>query len=161
MLRFASNKPDTTMNVRQLVDAIAALDEKDALQCRLGHEGWKLLAPYLSLHFLQAGMVLINEGDSDRTLFILAEGELKVQSRGHDIARLKPGTVVGEGAFFSGEPRSATISSVAHGIAWSLTWAKFEAMSAQYPKLALDLTKGLAAVLAVRMREAILVGQFV
>jgi hypothetical protein len=45
--------------------------------------------------------------------------------------------------------------------AWRLSWEKFEAMSAQYPKLALDLTKGLAAVLAVRMREAILVGQFV
>lgn len=149
------------MNVRQLVDAIAALDTKDALQCRLGHEGWKLLAPYLSVNFLQPGTVLINEGDSDRVLYILAEGELKVQARGHDIARLLPGTVVGEGAFFSGEPRSATILSSSTGIAWSLSWEKFEALSHQYPKLALDLTKGLAAVLAVRMREAILVGQFV
>lgn len=149
------------MNVRQLVDAIAALDAKDALQCRLGLEGWKLLAPYLSANFLQPGTVLISEGGSDRVLYILAEGELKVQARGHDIARLQPGTVVGEGAFFSGEPRSATIVSSSNGVAWSLSWEKFEAMSHQYPKLALDLTKGLAAVLAVRMREAILVGQFV
>jgi CRP-like cAMP-binding protein len=149
------------MNVRQLVDAIAALDAKDALQCRLGHDGWKLLAPYLSVNFLQPGTVLIHEGDSDRTLYILAEGELKVQARGHDIARLGPGVVVGEGAFFSGEPRSATIMSSSNGIAWALSWEKFESMSHQYPKLALDLTKGLAAVLAVRMREAILVGQFV
>ena len=149
------------MNVRQLVDAIAALDAKDALQCRLGHEGWKLLAPYLSVHFLQPGIVLIHEGGSDRTLYILAEGELKVQVRGHDIALLQAGTVVGEGAFFSGEQRSATILANSNGVAWSLSWEKFEAMSQQYPKLALDLTKGLAAVLAVRMREAILVGQFV
>jgi CRP/FNR family transcriptional regulator, cyclic AMP receptor protein len=149
------------MNVRQLVDAIAALDAKDALQCRLGHDGWKLLAPYLSVNFLQPGTVLMREAENDRTLFILAEGELKVQARGHDIALLKAGTVVGEGAFFSGEPRSATIVANCNGIAWSLSWDKFEAMSHQYPKLALDLTKGLAAVLAVRMREAILVGQFV
>lgn len=151
------------MNVRQLVDAIAALDAKDALQCRLGFEGWKLLAPFLAVHFLQPGTVLIREGgaDSDRTLYILAEGELIVQVRGQEIARLKPGTVVGEGAFFSGEPRSATIASSSSGIAWSLSWEKYEAMAQQYPKLALDLTKGLAAVLAVRMREAILVGQFV
>lgn len=149
------------MKVSQLVDAIAALDAKDALQCRLGLEGWRLLAPYLSVNFLQAGTVLIHEGDADRTLFILAEGELKVQARGHDIARLHPGTVVGEGAFFSGEPRSATIVATMAGVAWSLSWERFEAMSHQYPKLALDLTKGLAAVLAVRMREAILVGQFV
>jgi CRP/FNR family transcriptional regulator, cyclic AMP receptor protein len=149
------------MNVQQLVDAIAALDAKDALQCRLGHDGWKLLAPYLSVNYLQAETVLIHEGDADRTLFILAEGELRVQSHGHDIARLQPGTVVGEGAFFSGESRSATIVSTMPGVAWSLSWERFEAMSHQYPKLALDLTKGLAAVLAVRMREAILVGQFV
>ena len=105
-------------------------------------------------------MVLIREGDSDRLLYILAEGELKVQARGHDIALLQSGTVVGEGAFFSGEPRSATIVANSNGTAWSLSWEKFEAMSAQYPKLALDLTKGLAAVLAVRMRQAILVGEF-
>jgi CRP/FNR family transcriptional regulator, cyclic AMP receptor protein len=149
------------MNVGQLVDAIAALDAKDALQCRLGHDGWKLLAPYLSVNFLQPGTILIREGDSDRTLFILAEGELKVQARGHDIALLQAGTVVGEGAFFSGEPRSATILANSNGTAWGLSWDKFEAMSHQYPKLALDLTKGLAAVLAMRMREAILVGQFI
>ena len=149
------------MNVRQLVDAIAALDAKDALQCRLGHEGWKLIAPYLSVNFLQPGTVLIHEGDSERTLYILADGELKVKVRSQEIATLNPGVVVGEGAFFSGEPRSATIMSSSNGIAWGLSWEKFEAMSQQYPKLALDLTKGLAAVLAVRMREAILVGQFV
>jgi CRP/FNR family transcriptional regulator, cyclic AMP receptor protein len=149
------------MNVRQLVDAIAALDAKDALQCRLGHEGWKLLAPFLSVNYLQAESVLIREGDADRTLFILAEGQLRVQAQGHEIAHLQPGTVVGEGAFFSGQPRSATIVSTMPGVAWSLSWERFEAMSHQYPKLALDLTKGLAAVLAVRMRQAILVGEFV
>lgn len=149
------------MNVRQLVDAIAALDAKDALQCRLGLDGWKLLAPYLSVNYLQPGTVLIHEGDSDRILYILAEGELKVQAKGHDIALLQAGTVVGEGAFFSGEPRSATILANTNGVAWALSWEKFDAMSQQYPKLAFDLAKGLAAVLAVRMREAILVGQFV
>jgi CRP/FNR family transcriptional regulator, cyclic AMP receptor protein len=149
------------MNVRQLVDAIATLDAKDALQCRLGQEGWKLLAPFLSVNYLQPGTVLIHEDGCDRVLYILAEGELKVQSRGHEIALLQPGTVVGEGAFFSGEPRSATIVANSNGVAWGLSWEKFEAMSQQYPKLALNLTKGLAAILAVRMREAILVGHFV
>lgn len=148
------------MNVRQLVDAIAALDAKDALQCRLGLEGWKLLAPFLSVNYLQAESVLIREGDADRTLFILAEGELRVQTHGHEIARLQPGTVVGEGAFFSGQPRSATIVASIPGVVWSLSWERYQAMSHRYPKLALDLTQGLAAVLAVRMRQAILVGEF-
>jgi CRP/FNR family transcriptional regulator, cyclic AMP receptor protein len=33
-------------------------------------------------------------------------------------------------------------------------------MTHKHPRLAVDLIKGLAAVLAVRMREALLVGQF-
>ncbi len=148
------------MNVNQLVEAIAQLDASDALQCRLGLEGWKLLAPYLSMRFLQENQVLMREGESERELFILAEGQLHVQVHGATIATLQPGNVVGEGTFFSGKPRSATIVSGRAGIAWSLSWERYEAMSAQYPKLALDLTKGVAAVLAIRMREAILVGQF-
>jgi CRP/FNR family transcriptional regulator, cyclic AMP receptor protein len=105
--------------------------------------------------------VLMREGDNDRELYLLAQGELAVQVRGATIATLMPGTVVGEGTFFSGQPRSATIVASTASVAWSLEWDKYEAMAAQYPKLALDLTKGLSAVLAVRMRAAILVGQFV
>jgi CRP/FNR family transcriptional regulator, cyclic AMP receptor protein len=37
---------------------------------------------------------------------------------------------------------------------------RFEAMTQQHPRLAVDLVMGLASVLALRMREAILVGQF-
>ncbi len=144
-----------------MVEAIDTLDAHDALQCKLGHAGWKLLAPYLSMRFLQTGTVLMHEGESDRELYILVQGELALQVRGTTIATLLPGSVVGEGTFFSGKPRSATIMASAPGVACLLVWDKFEAMSAQYPKLALDLTKGLAAVLAARMREAILVGHFV
>jgi CRP/FNR family transcriptional regulator, cyclic AMP receptor protein len=149
------------MDISQLVDAIDALDAHDALVCKLGQPGWKLLAPYLSMRFLQPNTVLMREGDNDRELYLLAQGELAVQVRGATIATLMPGTVVGEGTFFSGQPRSATIVASTASVAWSLEWDKYEAMAAQYPKLALDLTKGLSAVLAVRMRAAILVGQFV
>lgn len=148
------------MNVQQLMDAVTALDAHDALPCKLTLDEWKKLAPYLSIRFLQAGDALIREGESDRELFILAEGELHVTIHNTILARLAPGTVVGEGTFFSGQPRSATVVAAAPGIAWSLNWEKFEALSHKQPRLAVDLVKGLAAVLAIRMREAILVGQF-
>jgi hypothetical protein len=45
-------------------------------------------------------------------------------------------------------------------VAWGLNWDKFEAVTHNHPKIAVDLVKGLAAVLAIRMREALLVGQF-
>ena len=148
------------MNVNQLVEAIARLDTHDALRCRFGLEGWKLLAPYLSMRFLQPGQVLMREGESEREIFMLAQGLLHAQVRSMTISSMEPGSVVGEGTFFSGQPRSATIISCGAGVTWSLSWERYEAMSVQYPKLSLDLTKGLAAVLAVRMRAAILVGQF-
>ncbi|MET0311764.1 MAG: cyclic nucleotide-binding domain-containing protein [Burkholderiaceae bacterium] len=148
------------MNVQQLVDAIAALDSSDALQCRLTVEEWKKLAPYLSIRFLKEGDPLMKEGDAERELYILAEGQLQVVIQGSVLATQEAGTVVGEGTFFSGQPRSATVVASKQGVAWSLSWERFEAMSMKQPKLALDLVKGLAAVLAVRMREAILVGHF-
>lgn len=148
------------MNVQQLVEAIAALDASDSLQCKLSLEDWKKLAPYLSLRFLKPGDVLMHEGDMDRELFILAEGELQVVLRGSVIATLVPGTVVGEGAFFSGHTRSASVQASQPGVAWALNWERYDAMCQRQPRLALDLTRGLASVLAVRMREAILVGHF-
>ena len=94
------------MNVEQLVQAIASLDASDALQCKLTLQEWKSLAPYLSVRFLKVGDPLMHEGDCERELFILADGELQVSILGNNIATLKPGTVVGEGTFFSGAPRS-------------------------------------------------------
>jgi CRP/FNR family cyclic AMP-dependent transcriptional regulator len=148
------------MNVQQLVDAIGALEARDALPCKLTLDEWKALAPYLSVRFLRAGEALMREGDADRELFILADGELQVSTQGHVIATLKPGTVVGEGTFFSGEPRSATVIPSGPGVAWGLHWDKFDQLAKKQPRLAVDLIKGLAAVLAIRMREAVLVGQF-
>ncbi|MBX3585420.1 MAG: cyclic nucleotide-binding domain-containing protein [Ramlibacter sp.] len=148
------------MNIQQLVDAIATLDANDALTCKLTLEEWKKLAPYLSIRFLKPGDALMHEGDTDRELFILADGELLVTLGGSVLARLTPGNVVGEGSFFSGQPRSATVSASQPGVAWALSWDRFESLSHKQPKLAVDLVKGLAAVLAIRMREAILVGHF-
>jgi CRP/FNR family transcriptional regulator, cyclic AMP receptor protein len=148
------------MNVEQLVNAIGALDAADALQCKLTLQDWKSLAPYLSTRFLRVGDPLMREGDTERELFILAEGELDVSIMGSHIALIRPGNVVGEGTFFSGSPRSATVTPTQPGVAWGLNWDKFDAMTDKHPKLAVGLVKGLAAVLAIRMREALLVGQF-
>src|SRR5689334_13073780 len=134
------------MNVEQLVSAIGALDARDALQCKLTVQEWKSLAPYLSVRYLKEGDALMLEGDCERELYILADGELKVSIHGNTIATLRPGTVVGEGTFFSGQPRSATVTPSSPGVAWGLNWEKFDQMTNKHPKLAVDLVKGLAAV---------------
>ena len=153
------------MNVGQLVEAIEALDATDALQCKLTLDEWKQLAPYLSLRFLAEGDTLMREGEAgedgqERVMFILGEGEVQVLLSNTVLATLPPGTVVGEGAFFSGKPRSATVRATKPGVAWALNWERYEKMCIREPALALDLTRGLANVLAIRMREAVLVAHF-
>jgi CRP/FNR family cyclic AMP-dependent transcriptional regulator len=148
------------MNVQQLMDAVGQLDSHDALQCKLTLDEWKALAPYLSVRFLRAGEALMHEGDNERELYILADGELEVRIHDTLIATLPPGAVVGEGTFFSGQPRSATVVPSCPSVAWGLKWDKFDQMAKKQPRLAVDLVKGLAAVLAVRMRQALLVGHF-
>lgn len=140
--------------------AIEALDAHDALQCRLSLEEWKKVAPYLSLRFVNTGDTLMTEGDKSRELYILAEGSLEVKIQRTTVATIRPGMVVGEGTFFSGQQRSATVVASGPGVAWALSWEKFEAMAKQHPRLALDLSLAISAVLAVRMREALLVGHF-
>ena len=148
------------MNIAQLMSAIEALDAHDALQCKLTLEEWKKAAPYLSLRFLNTGDMLMTEGEQSRELYILAEGALEVKIQKTVVATLKPGMVVGEGTFFSGHQRSATVVASAPGVAWALSWEKFGALSKHHPHVALDLCSSVAAVMAVRMREAILVGHF-
>lgn len=148
------------MNVQQLAQAIGALDAQDALPCKLTPDEWKAIAPFLSVRFLREGEPLMHEGDSDRELFILADGELEVRAQGHVLAIIKPGAVVGEGTFFSGQPRSATVVPSCASVAWGLKWDRFNALANKQPRLAVDLIKGLASVLAIRMREAVLVGHF-
>jgi CRP/FNR family cyclic AMP-dependent transcriptional regulator len=148
------------VNVQQLMEAVGGHDAHDALPCKLTLEEWKAVAPYLSVRYLRPGEALMNEGEDERELFILADGELDVCIHGNVIAKLPPGAVVGEGTFFSGQPRSATVVPSCPGVAWGLSWEKFDQMAKKQPKLAVDLVKGLAAVLAVRMRQALLVGHF-
>ena len=148
------------MNVQQLAQAVSDLQAKDALPVKLTPEEWKALAPYLTVRYLREGEPLMHEGDCDRQLFILADGELEVRTRGHVIATVKPGSVVGEGTFFSGQPRSATVTPSRPGVAWGLAWERFDRLSHKHPRLAVDLITGLATVLAIRMREAVLVGHF-
>ena len=148
------------MNVQQLAQVVEGLKARDALPCQLSAEDWKALVSYLAARTVRPGDPLMREGDDQRELFILADGELEVRAQGHTIATLRPGSVCGEGSFFSGEPRSATVIAARPSLAYGLPWDRFDELARKHPRLAIDLLKGLAAVLAIRMRHAVLIGQF-
>jgi putative ABC transport system ATP-binding protein len=53
--------------------------------------------------------VVIREGDIGHELFLISEGEVKVERGGNEVARLGAGDFFGELALLSGDPRNATV----------------------------------------------------
>jgi putative ABC transport system ATP-binding protein len=53
--------------------------------------------------------VVIREGDTGHELFLISEGDVKVERSGREVARLGPGDFFGELALLSGNPRNATV----------------------------------------------------
>lgn len=61
---------------------------------------------------LTPGGVLFCEGEPGAAMYVVAEGEVIVESNAHELARLGPGTFFGEIALVTDLPRSATVRAV-------------------------------------------------
>jgi CRP/FNR family cyclic AMP-dependent transcriptional regulator len=142
-------------NIQDLCRAVAQNTSYDAFAPMLNAQQWETLASYLQPFDLAAGQVLIDQGANDRTLFFIESGALSVHLIGSQgqmrLAILNPGSVVGEGAFFSRLPRSANVVATGAARVWRLTPIRFQEMANRQPTLALELTLGLGAVIAKRM----------
>ena len=141
--------------VQALCRAIAQNTSYDAFAPNYGAQQWELVASYLQPYDLTAGQVLIDQGAHDRTLFFIESGALSVhliaENGQMQLAILNPGSVVGEGSFFSRLPRSANVVSTGTSRVWRLTPIRFAEMANRQPALALELTLALGGVIARRM----------
>jgi len=145
------------MDIQALVDAVQTLNAEDAFRARLGLDQWRALASYLTRHEIRAGDLLIQQGDRERTMYLLEQGSLQVfVNRGapgsHRIAILRPGSVVGEPGLFGDNPRMANVEASSACVVWALRGPRLEELAARLPGLALEVLRAAGAVLAVRMR---------
>jgi CRP-like cAMP-binding protein len=143
-------------DVQALVKAIADNDTPDGFAPKLTAAQWETLGSYLQPFTTTGGQVLIQEGNAeDRTLYLLESGSLTVHyedSKGRvRLAVIKPGSAVGEGAFFSRNPRSATVQSVGASKIWSLTPLRFAELSKRQPELALEIAMALGSLVSRRL----------
>ncbi|MDO5691189.1 MAG: cyclic nucleotide-binding domain-containing protein [Pseudomonadota bacterium] len=149
---------NTSTALRGLMSVIREGGAQDALPCRLDNDQWACLAPYLQPVPVPTGQVPIRQGDKDRTLFFIESGSLTVHredSRGRmQLAVLAPGTVVGEGAFFSAQPRNATVVATRDSHLWALKHPRFLELSARQPTIALELALACGAVVVIRHANA-------
>lgn len=151
----STNLARDAQDVSGLVAAIARNTEEWSLGRFLEGFRWGVLAEYVTAAQLERGHLLIAQGDRDRTLYFLESGNLKVDMKSDaglvHLAVLGPGTVVGEGGFFSTLPRNASVSVYSDCKVWSMGVGKFAELARQHPSVALALTLALGAVLASRM----------
>jgi len=141
--------------IQDLCRAIAHNTSYDAFAPALSPSQWELLAAYMQPEDLAAGQVLIDQGAQDRTLFFVERGALAVHVMSDQgqlrLAILHPGSVVGEGAFFSRLPRSATVMTTGAARVWRMTPIRFAELANRQPNVALEIIMGLGAVIARRM----------
>lgn len=72
------------------------------------------------------GKVLCRQGDPGRELFIIIDGNVKVERDGERVNTLGPGDFVGEGALILSKPRNATITSLSPIQALVITGTNFK-----------------------------------
>jgi CRP/FNR family cyclic AMP-dependent transcriptional regulator len=142
-------------DILQLAQAMRMSSALDAVPMNLSDPHWRQLAEYLQPVSLQQGQVLIEQGVKDRTVYFVESGSLTVHFQDTRervrIAMVGAGSLLGEGAFFSHLPRSATVNAGSDCRLWCLTPLRFRELSTRHSDIALELTVSMAAVLARRM----------
>jgi len=118
------------------------------------------IGAWLQRAHYKTGDVVIRQGDSDRSLFIVADGTttVRVSAAGTDrqvrLASYARGTIFGEMALLDRQPRSATVTADNDVVCYVLSETAFQALIAARPAIAVRLLANVARELSARLRHA-------
>jgi CRP/FNR family cyclic AMP-dependent transcriptional regulator len=147
-----------TFDFHALVRATAQNESPDVFRPALSMAQWALLGPYLQPLAAREGQVLIQQNATDRTVYLVESGTLTVHfedSTGRiRLAKVECGSAVGEGAFFSRQPRNATVQAASACRLWSLTPLRFGELSNRQPAIALEIAMALGALVSRRLSHS-------
>jgi CRP/FNR family cyclic AMP-dependent transcriptional regulator len=113
------------------------------------------LAKMASARSFPAGSTLMRQGDVSESMFVILDGEVKVQRTDPlladplELAELGPGEIVGELAVLDGEPRSATVTARVPTNTLELTAPALAITVLQHP----EVSRALLMVLSRRLRS--------
>lgn len=120
---------------------------------------WERLLDHTRPRPFRASEVVIQRDATDRVLHFVVAGSLEVGITQVDgvsissLAKVAPGSVIGEQSFFDGQPRSANVWGVTEGETLQLEFDDFTRFSHAEPALARDLLFALARILSSRLRN--------
>lgn len=146
---LAEQEPDVSGSAPRPIADLLALIVDDA-------EVAQRLIPYLERRAVAAGTTLIDEGAASDDIYLVESGRAAVEIRSNldtpiRVARVGPGAIVGELAFYLHEPRAATVVSEEDMVVWLLTREALERLSDEAPRDALHFHQAMAAMLSRRL----------
>jgi uridine kinase len=101
----------------------------------------------------EPGATLIREGDVDRVLFLVLDGQARIVRGDVHLAVVGPGGYFGELGMVLGRPRAATVIAAGPLRAARLDHDGYRALAAAHPDLALRLVESLVGGIADRLHE--------
>jgi len=146
------------MEIRPNKDIVELLSETKVF-LRLKEEELSELATMLVVKKYDAGSELFREGDPGGNLYIIASGSVEVQKlRSHGsgrvvIARFERAGVIGEMSLVDHMPRSATVVAMTPTVVYEFSKSAFKEMLSTQKDLSIEVLKGLAHLLAMRLRN--------
>lgn len=102
---------------------------------------------YSKLETFAPGEPFIQEGDSSDDIFFIIAGEARVVIKGHRRDTRGPGTMVGEMAAISPQPRSATLDPITQVVALRMTAGNLLDLGEKFP----SIWKPIARMLSKRL----------
>ena len=118
------------------------------------------LGTYLERQSIPEGTVLLRQAEPSDDLFVLESGRLTVEATTPEGTRMRlrsvsSGVIVGEIAMYLKGPRTADVVAETPCVVLRLTRAALERMEAEDPRLAAQLHRRLAGMLAARASDSL------
>jgi NTE family protein len=109
----------------------------------LPYDSLKSIAARLKRERHPKGAVIFRQGDAGDAMYLVESGQVQVvaEDTQQPLAYLGPDSFVGEIALLLGQPRSATLKVVIDAELWALRKADLDELLAEYPSIALHLTR--------------------
>lgn len=138
----------TDAGIHEVVTAL----EANPLLGALERSARATIADQMDLIEVDAGEVVIRQGDSERVLYLVLSGRARVSVGAMDLGPVEAGEHVGEMSLLDGAPRSATVTAETPLRLARLDLDGYAHLAASDPALALAFVQALLGGVAVRLR---------
>lgn len=108
---------------------------------------------YIDFKIYPSNKIVVKEGDTERKMYFIIDGELKIHRSGLDLGIIHSGQHFGELCLISGKPRAATIISKSDVILAELTLENYEKMISEESDLAIHFTQSIISALSGQLLE--------